>query len=98
MSEQWQPIETCPLRERVWLGHPDREGQTGYYSTKESLDLSTWTHWMPLPDPPKPPRTYSEEVIVKFALRMVRLSRERGTSYAMDALTEFKARNGEVGA
>jgi hypothetical protein len=58
MSE-WQPIETAPRDQFVDLWHRDGFRVCGQWWDDEyshwgcCLDDSYFTHWMPLPDPPK---------------------------------------------
>lgn len=63
MSDQWREIETAPKDQRIlvwcdgaydvvwWLASKSEGAWTdGEYTWGE---LSFWTHWMPLPEPPK---------------------------------------------
>lgn len=60
----WQPIETAPDGESVLLaykfglgcaiGHKDDGGVwRGHEGTNWGNGLARFTHWMPLPEPPK---------------------------------------------
>ncbi len=58
----WQPIETAPkdgTQVLLWIGgHSEPWAQTGFFEggywldSYEGIDLSSPTHWMPLPPPP----------------------------------------------
>lgn len=65
---EWQPIETAPTDTRVMLGKWSFGASTPYwyesdgipwescwfgYSRRSNFDGKYYTHWKPLPEPPK---------------------------------------------
>lgn len=59
MSE-WQPIETAPKGNKLLLYGPDFYGYVSYdihevdgFQNPTYWKLQGYTHWMPLPEPPK---------------------------------------------
>lgn len=56
LEQPWQPIASVP-RHRMWVVVTDADQNYGVYRFGDGLisepDEPHWTHWMPLPAPPR---------------------------------------------